>query len=251
MRSRAQFSLRITRSRGILPSSRPDSTGRRSRGWLKGSQVEAALLEQQHERVDARHKVSNVSVGKVVRPISPAERRILNLAVKGMTDKEICRQLDLSITTVRTHWTRLRRKLGVVNRAQAIAESMEIETSAQLKLMQSRIRAMHRALNQKGLGVWEWHPDVDRVICDDLSTKMFNAINDGEPLCLAEFLRCLPSEDHSLLAEQLREGKTASAEGLCHRVRWANSRQIQVRTKVMRLGGEERAVVVCTTESLI
>jgi DNA-binding CsgD family transcriptional regulator len=208
--------------------------------------VEAALLEQTHEQVEPRQK-SPEARPKVVRPISPAEKRILNLAVKGMTDKEICRELDLSITTVRTHWTRLRRKLGVVNRAQAIAESLEMESGPQLRLLQARIRAMHRALNQKGLGVWEWHPECDRVIADELSSRMFNGQSD-EHLCLFDFLRCIPSEDQTLLAEHLREGVTPSAEGICHRLRLQNSRQVQVRTKVTRVMQDDRTIVVCTTE---
>jgi hypothetical protein len=172
------------------------------------------------------------------------------LAVKGLTDKEICRELDLSITTVRTHWTRLRRKLGVVNRAQAIAESMELESNAQVKVLQARVRAMHKALNQKGLGVWEWHPDSDKVVADELSQRMFSTITGGEQLPLSEYLRCLPSEDRTLLAEHLREGKTPSAEGICHRIRLTN-RQVQMRTKMNRVVADDHVIMVCTTESML
>ncbi|MEZ0326887.1 MAG: response regulator transcription factor [Fimbriimonas sp.] len=211
--------------------------------------MEAAVLEHKHERVDVRARASK-QAAKSARPISPAERRILNLAVKGFTDKEICRELDLSITTVRTHWTRLRRKLGVVNRAQAIAESMELESNAQLKLLQSRVRAMHRALNQKGLGVWEWHPQSDLVIADELSQRMFSAVCPGEPMPLMDYLRCLPHEDRTLLAEHLKDGKTPSAEGICHRVRLTN-RQVQLRTKMTRVLNDDHVIMVCTTESLL
>ncbi len=223
---------------------------RRSCLVLEGrATVEAAVLEHKHERIDARSRAATPAA-KIVRPVSPAERRILNLAVKGLTDKEICRELDLSITTVRTHWTRLRRKLGVVNRAQAIAESMELESSAQVKLLQSRVRAMHRALNQKGLGVWEWHPQSDLVIADELSQRMFSAISPDEPMPLSEYLRCLPHEDRTLLVGHLKDGKTPSSEGICHRVRLTN-RQIQLRTKISRVINDEHVIMVCTSESLV
>lgn len=216
---------------------------------LKGSLVEAAVLEQ-HEKVDGHARV--VSNGKHnPRPISPAERRILGLAVKGLTDKEICRELGLSITTVRTHWTRLRRKLNVVNRAQAIAESMELESGAQLKLLQARIKAMHRSLNQKGLAVWEWHPESDSIIADELSMKMLNAMSEGEQMSLVEFLKSVPPEDRALLSEHLRDGRVHSAEGICHRVKLPSTRQIQVRTKITRVATDDRPIVICTTETMI
>ena len=48
------------------------------------------------------------------------EEDILRLMAKGLTDKEIARELNLSPTTVRTYNTALYAKLGVSRRAQAI-----------------------------------------------------------------------------------------------------------------------------------
>lgn len=39
----------------------------------------------------------------------------------GLTDKQIAELLDLSVHTVDSHWRHIRRKLGVPNRAAAVA----------------------------------------------------------------------------------------------------------------------------------
>lgn len=60
--------------------------------------------------------------------LSDRERQIARLAAEGLTDKEIARRLDVSITTVRTYWVRMRRKLGAANRAQAIVRALDAKT---------------------------------------------------------------------------------------------------------------------------
>ncbi|AIE83437.1 PAS/PAC sensor hybrid histidine kinase [Fimbriimonas ginsengisoli Gsoil 348] len=47
------------------------------------------------------------------------------MASEGLTDKEIARHLRVSITTVRTYWNRMRRKLDASNRAQAIVRALD------------------------------------------------------------------------------------------------------------------------------
>lgn len=56
--------------------------------------------------------------------LSEREREILNLASTGFIDKEIANRLNISLTTVRTYWDRLRVKLGASNRTHAIALAM-------------------------------------------------------------------------------------------------------------------------------
>lgn len=53
--------------------------------------------------------------------LSPREREVLSLASQGLTDKQIALRIGVSLTTVRTHWERLRNKTETVNRAQAVA----------------------------------------------------------------------------------------------------------------------------------
>jgi two-component system nitrate/nitrite response regulator NarL len=59
------------------------------------------------------------------RPVlTPREREILGLTAEGCTAPEIGRRLYLSTTTVKTHLQHLYEKLGVSDRAAAVAEAM-------------------------------------------------------------------------------------------------------------------------------
>ncbi|WP_212701220.1 response regulator [Thalassovita aquimarina] len=53
--------------------------------------------------------------------LSPRQRKVLELLVQGMSNKEIARELDLGIGTVKVHITALFSKLGVSNRTSAVA----------------------------------------------------------------------------------------------------------------------------------
>jgi two-component system nitrate/nitrite response regulator NarL len=59
------------------------------------------------------------------RPVlSPREHEILVLVADGRTAPEIARQLGVSTPTVKTHQQHLYEKLGVTERAAAVAEAM-------------------------------------------------------------------------------------------------------------------------------
>ncbi len=61
----------------------------------------------------------------VPRPaVSPREREILGLIAEGLTAPQIARRLHLSIPTVKTHLAHLYEKLGVSERAAAVAAAM-------------------------------------------------------------------------------------------------------------------------------
>lgn len=53
--------------------------------------------------------------------LSPRQRKVLELLVQGMSNKEIARELDLGVGTVKVHITALFAKLGVSNRTSAVA----------------------------------------------------------------------------------------------------------------------------------
>lgn len=53
--------------------------------------------------------------------LSPREREVLTLLAKGKTLQAVALELGLSFGTVGTYVARLYRKLGVNNRAQAVA----------------------------------------------------------------------------------------------------------------------------------
>jgi DNA-binding NarL/FixJ family response regulator len=61
----------------------------------------------------------------VLRALSPREREVLDLVVKGLLNREIARELCVSIKTIDTHRTRINRKLGCTNAADVIRFAAE------------------------------------------------------------------------------------------------------------------------------
>ena len=59
-------------------------------------------------------------------PLSPREREVLELVASGSTNPEIAARLHLSPHTVKEHTSVLYRKLGVRNRAEAVAEAQRL-----------------------------------------------------------------------------------------------------------------------------
>jgi len=58
-------------------------------------------------------------------PLSPREREVLALVARGTSNREIARELFISEATVKTHLTHLYAKLGVNDRAAAVATAYE------------------------------------------------------------------------------------------------------------------------------
>ena len=56
--------------------------------------------------------------------LTPRETEVLNMIAEGMSAPEIAREVHLSPTTVKTHLHTLYEKLGVSDRAAAVAEAM-------------------------------------------------------------------------------------------------------------------------------
>ncbi len=56
---------------------------------------------------------------KALLTLTPQERVVLDLIVRGDCNKEICRLLDIEITTAKAHTSRIFKKLAVKNRVQA------------------------------------------------------------------------------------------------------------------------------------
>ncbi|MGW0732756.1 response regulator [Streptomyces sp. NPDC002851] len=58
-------------------------------------------------------------------PLSDREREVLHLVAKGTSNREIARELFISEATVKTHLTHLYAKLGVKDRAAAVATAYD------------------------------------------------------------------------------------------------------------------------------
>lgn len=68
--------------------------------------------------------------------ITARKRQILELAAQGKTDKEIARELTISVETVLSHWKSLREDLGAPSRTAVLARILMQEQSVEVKLMQ-------------------------------------------------------------------------------------------------------------------
>ena len=53
------------------------------------------------------------------------EREILGYLIEGQTNKEIARRLDLQEITIKIHLRNVYRKIGAVNRAQAVRIALQ------------------------------------------------------------------------------------------------------------------------------
>ena len=61
------------------------------------------------------------SQDRIVRGLSPQERRLLHLAATGLSDSDISGELGIHRSTVSSHWRRLKLKLRAADRTQAVA----------------------------------------------------------------------------------------------------------------------------------
>lgn len=59
-------------------------------------------------------------------PLTRRERQVLELAADGLNGPSIAKELVLSTATVRTHFAHIYRKLGVPDRAAAVAKAMRL-----------------------------------------------------------------------------------------------------------------------------
>lgn len=67
----------------------------------------------------------------MVEPLTKRERQVLSLVAQGKPNKEIARELHISIKTVETHMSHILGKLEAVNRTDAVMKAVdqgEIET---------------------------------------------------------------------------------------------------------------------------
>lgn len=78
--------------------------------------------------------------------LSERERQLLTLAAKGLTDAEIGKHLEISETTVKSYWGRVRTKLGPRNRTELVALSLGEERRHEIEHLTERVRDLERRL---------------------------------------------------------------------------------------------------------
>jgi DNA-binding CsgD family transcriptional regulator len=72
---------------------------------------------------------------------------IVRLAGEGFSDKEISDQLSISRETVRTHWRRLRERLGATNRTQVVVRAIQAELTQQMRAKEAEVAEIQAKLD--------------------------------------------------------------------------------------------------------
>jgi LuxR family transcriptional regulator, maltose regulon positive regulatory protein len=81
-----------------------------------------ALLEQTEEALGSRPRRRV----QVAAPLTERELAVLHLLASRLSNREIGRELYVSVNTIRSHVQATYRKLGVATRAEAIARAREL-----------------------------------------------------------------------------------------------------------------------------
>ena len=83
--------------------------------------VTRAVIEE-FTRIPVR---AQPAVPPAVGELTPREREVLDLLVRGLSNPEICRELVVSEATAKTHVAKILQKLGVRDRVQAVIYAYE------------------------------------------------------------------------------------------------------------------------------
>ena len=87
-----------------------------------------ALLEKERRpSLGAVSFTANGSPEPLVEPLSERELEVLTLLASGRSNREVARDLFVSVGTVKTHTNNIYRKLGVRNRAEALARARSLK----------------------------------------------------------------------------------------------------------------------------
>ena len=71
-------------------------------------------------RIIVPHRGLEAAKTRLAPTLSPAQRGVLIALADGRSNKQLARDLDVTEATIKAHMTAIFRKLGVMNRAQAM-----------------------------------------------------------------------------------------------------------------------------------
>jgi len=104
----------------------------------------------------------------VAQTLSDREKQVLSLAAKGETDEGIAHNLEISISTVRGYWLRIRSKIGGASRAELVGKWMTLQSDS--------AKSQANALYEEGVLATERATDeafnAERQAMDDILTNL-------------------------------------------------------------------------------
>ena len=74
--------------------------------------------------------LTDISAAVRIASLTPAQRRVLAGLASGLLNKQIAHEMNISVATVKAHMTAIFRKLGVLNRTQALLIYQEAVSAA-------------------------------------------------------------------------------------------------------------------------
>ncbi|MCE9558712.1 MAG: LuxR C-terminal-related transcriptional regulator [Armatimonadetes bacterium] len=80
--------------------------------------------------------------------LSARELGVLHLAMEGLTDHAIAIQLDISMGTVNTYWSRIRTKYGAVSRTELVARYVTERAERAIAILRQENTLLLSALSQ-------------------------------------------------------------------------------------------------------
>lgn len=94
---------------------------------LLAPEVTRRVIEQftRNDRAAASTEVEHVPNEEAIGDLSDREVEVLQLMARGLSNREIAKELFLSSTTVKTHVSHILSKLGVRDRVQAVVEAYD------------------------------------------------------------------------------------------------------------------------------
>jgi DNA-binding CsgD family transcriptional regulator len=93
----------------------------------EGGPAYALFEEERRPSLEAVSFTANGSQGPLVEPLSERELEVLTLLASGRPNREVARDLFVSVGTVKTHTNNIYRKLGVRNRAEALSRARSLK----------------------------------------------------------------------------------------------------------------------------
>ena len=110
---------------------------------------------------------------------------------------------------------------------------------------------MHSAMNEVGLGVWEWSPRTNLVRADPLAQKAFGMSCPEEGAMLIEFLSALPAPDRRMMRTMLEKAiLTNCPQDSVHKIGLTNH-EAKARTRTLPVdlsATHGKSVVLCVTQ---